>query len=488
MMNPEKPEQPLSLAPLTAGAGPGFRFRRNLASLRPLKLRYMLVFCLAPMLFSRQDRFFDMGLRFSGMDAEPLMRLSFFLGAGALFLFAAPSGLRLYARLFSIMTAALFPAWLLLPAGLPTLLAAVCFAFGLGGCAALAAYAYTRALNNAQRLLGAVITSAFYVLARIISALWPQPPHVEMIRLAAAAAVTLVCLNLYRGEDFAQTPRTYAGRHKSKLPLMLFFPSAYRVIGLLGASLPLSAGQTALLPGGFASLAACLLSLGLCLALKRGVWYMCSLYFAAMTASFAAYLLPDVPGSPALAQVLGGFGQMGFIASLYIFGLVMSLRETFRVWRRLWLVMAGFLFASEAVSVFPAASLRPAGLITAGFITFLLFFTYTLLLSSCAPPLDDPAQADTQAFGLAHDRRKALKVAFLKARGLTLREQQIALLLLDGSTARQCAAELGIAEDTVKYHMKHLYRKLDINGRSELFSLLDLIADEPGLPDPKTQG
>ena len=488
MMNPEKPEQPSSLPQLTAGAGAGFRFRLYLASLRPHKLRYMLVFCLGPMLFSRQDRFFDVGLRFSGLDAAALLRLSFFLGAGFLFLFAASSGIRLYARRLSISIAALFLAWLLLPAGLIALLAAVCFAFGLGGCAALAAYAYTRALNDAERLLGAVITSAFYVLARTITALWPQPPHVEMIRLAAAAAVTLVCLNLYRDEDFAQAPRANAGRHKSTLPLMLFFLAAYRVIGLLGASPPFSSGQTALLPGGLAGLAACMLSLVLCLALKRGVWYLCSLYFAAMTASHAAYLLPDIPGGLALAGALSGFGQMGFIACLYIFGIVMSLRETVRDWRGLWLIMAGFLFASEAVSCFPAASLPPAGLVASGLITFLLFCMYTLLLSSCAPPLDDPAQAQTQASGLAHDRRKALKIAFLKARGLTLREQQITLLLLDGCTARQCAAELGIAEDTVKYHLKHLYRKLHISGRSELFSLLDLIADEPGLPDPKTQG
>lgn len=488
MVNPQKPEQPSSLPPLPSGAGPGFRFRLYLASLRPHKLRYMLVFCLGPMLFSRQDRFFGIGLRFSDLDAVALLNLSFFLGAGFLFLFAASSGIRLYARLLSITIAALFPALLLLPAGLPALLAAVSFAFGLGGCAALAAYAYTRALNDAERLLGAVITSAFYVLTRIISALWPQPPHVEMIRLAAAAAVTLVCLNLYRVEDFAQAPRSNAGRPGKTLLLMLFFLAAYRVIGLLRAFLPFSAGRTALMPDGLAGLAVTALCLVLSLALKRGAWYMCGLYFAAMTAEFAAYRLTDTPGSLALAGALSGFGQMGFIACLYIFGFAMSLRETFRDWRRLWLIMAGFLFAAEAVSCLLAASLPPDGLLTAALITFLLFCAYTLLLSSCAPPFDDPVKAQTQALGLAHDRRKALKIAFLKARGLTLREQQIALLLLDGCTARQCAAELGIAEDTVKYHLKHLYRKLRISGRSELFSLLDLIADEPGLPEQMTRG
>ncbi len=488
MMNPEKPEQPTSLPPLPSGAGQGFHVRLYLASLRPHKLRYMLVFCLGPMLFSRQDRLFDIGLRFYGMDAAALLRLSFFLGTGVLFLFAASSGIRQYARLLSITTAALFPALLLLPAGLPAFLAAVCFAFGLGGCAALAAFAYTRALNDAERLLGAVITSAFYMLLRIISALWPQLPYFETIRLAAAAAVTLVCLNLYRGDDFAQVPRANAGRPGSTLLLMLFFLAAYRVIGLFHAFLPFSSGRAALLQGGLAGLAASMLCLVLYLALKRGAWYMCSLYFIAMTAALAAYRLRDTPGSLALAGALSGFGQMGFIASLYIFGHVMSPRAAVRDWRRLWLAMSGFLFATEAVSCFLAVSLPLDGLLKAALITFLLFCAYTLLLSSCAPPLDDPVQAETQASGLAHDKRKALKIAFLKARGLTLREQQIAALLLDGSTARQCAAQLGIAEDTVKYHMKHLYRKLHIGGRSELFFLLDLIADEPGLPDRQYQG
>ena len=53
---------------------------------------------------------------------------------------------------------------------------------------------------------------------------------------------------------------------------------------------------------------------------------------------------------------------------------------------------------------------------------------------------------------------------------LTPREKEIAALLLQGLAIKQIAVDLDIAFDTVKYHMKNLYKKLGISGRPELFA------------------
>lgn len=54
-------------------------------------------------------------------------------------------------------------------------------------------------------------------------------------------------------------------------------------------------------------------------------------------------------------------------------------------------------------------------------------------------------------------------------RGLTQREAEIARLILQGLTNGEIAEELCIAESTVKKHVSHIFEKLDVSRRSELF-------------------
>ena len=54
---------------------------------------------------------------------------------------------------------------------------------------------------------------------------------------------------------------------------------------------------------------------------------------------------------------------------------------------------------------------------------------------------------------------------------LTRRERQVAGLLLQGLDTEAIAVELGIGSGTVKNHRKHLYGKLRLGSRAELFSL-----------------
>jgi DNA-binding CsgD family transcriptional regulator len=51
---------------------------------------------------------------------------------------------------------------------------------------------------------------------------------------------------------------------------------------------------------------------------------------------------------------------------------------------------------------------------------------------------------------------------------LTHREREILLLVLEGKTARQVAAELSISVGTAKNSLTSIYRKLGVSGRAEL--------------------
>jgi DNA-binding NarL/FixJ family response regulator len=52
---------------------------------------------------------------------------------------------------------------------------------------------------------------------------------------------------------------------------------------------------------------------------------------------------------------------------------------------------------------------------------------------------------------------------------LTEREKEIGKLLLTELSMKQIASVMKLAYTTVDYHAKNLYRKLDIQGRTELF-------------------
>jgi DNA-binding CsgD family transcriptional regulator len=433
----------------------------------------MLVLSLGPIVSNAQGRFFESGVRLFGLDGPTLAGLVYFLGAALLFLFLSLPLLRLYARSLSILAACSFLVWLLLPPGLPALLISLLFCFLLGGCASLSAFSYVHALNPPERFLGAVMSSVFYMASQAGFALGLVFPGFHKGELALAVLLTLVCLNLYRDGDLSEPESRSKEGSSAAMPLMLFFFFAHRTIESFYVLLPQPPGSQALLWGGLAGIFGAFLCLAAYFWMKLGVWNLCSLYFIAMIASFAAYTLREIPGSLALSQALHGFEGVGFILSLYLFGRVMAARKDIRDFSRVWLMMLFFLFIAHLAprGFFTRAS--GIYLMVTGLLSFVLFAAYLLLLPAYAHHLFEPHLAGEWENGLKAGERASQRLEFLRSKGLTPRELEVAQLLLKGRTARQCAAEIGISEDTVKYHMKHLYRKLGISGRSELFMLLD---------------
>lgn len=69
-------------------------------------------------------------------------------------------------------------------------------------------------------------------------------------------------------------------------------------------------------------------------------------------------------------------------------------------------------------------------------------------------------------FGLLMDKAERIKTDFR----LSQRESEVLNGLLEGKSAKQIAGELYISFDTARYHIKNLYRKLDVHSQTELIS------------------
>jgi hypothetical protein len=84
-----------------------------------------------------------------------------------LFAFSSVKNIAAVAGAAAVISAAGFIPWLFMADGPVSLLLAIFFMFGMGGSVACASFAYTFALNNTERFLGAVLLSFFYALAKL---------------------------------------------------------------------------------------------------------------------------------------------------------------------------------------------------------------------------------------------------------------------------------------------------------------------------------
>ena len=82
------------------------------------------------------------------------------------------------------------------------------------------------------------------------------------------------------------------------------------------------------------------------------------------------------------------------------------------------------------------------------------------------------------AYRDAAPRRRARAAAGVEAsRSLSPREQDILRGIARGASNKEIARDLGIAETTVKIHVQHVLRKLDVSSRVQAA----VIASEHGL-------
>ncbi|MBR2835367.1 MAG: helix-turn-helix transcriptional regulator [Coriobacteriales bacterium] len=92
-------------------------------------------------------------------------------------------------------------------------------------------------------------------------------------------------------------------------------------------------------------------------------------------------------------------------------------------------------------------------------------------------PLQDtgeqPAAAPVESAKLDLSSITAVDVAHaLQDKGLSEREAEVALLVLQGKNNSQIASEACIAQSTLRTHLRNIYAKLDVHSRTELVDLL----------------
>ncbi|HEY9234983.1 MULTISPECIES: helix-turn-helix transcriptional regulator [Phenylobacterium] len=83
------------------------------------------------------------------------------------------------------------------------------------------------------------------------------------------------------------------------------------------------------------------------------------------------------------------------------------------------------------------------------------------------------ARQAASAIAAAQRRAEGARETVLRDRyGLSAKEAQVVLHLTEGGAVSSCAEALGVAESTIRSHLKAIFRKTGANRQAELFALV----------------
>lgn len=231
-------------------------------------------------------------------------------------------------------------------------------------------------------------------------------------------------------------------------------------------------------------------------ALVVGVLFLSAYYFAGRFNIGALYR------SPVLLMVCGFLlipmeGLFGAAASSYLIAVSYSLMGLlvmfllYDISKRMGVAIVAFMACKNAEQFFVQAgsaatdALGMSGLpadtqsLVVAILVCVLILGATLVLFS-ERELSSKWGVDILATGglversEEEERREERCRELVETYHLSPREEEVLLLLAEGKTGRVIQQELFIAEGTFKAHTRHIYEKMSINTRKELFDLLGL--------------
>ena len=463
------------------------KFRQSFSDIRWRRLRYMLIFAHAPLFSNIQEVYFRQDPMIAGVGATTWMRLAFCIGAGLLFVFANLENINRYSKVLVGSCAFFFTLWLFIQNGVPAVLVACLFTFFYGGAAAVVVFHYAYALNDTERFFGAALTSLYYVIFQLVLATEIMTAFVSRLYIAGLVFVTTLCIFSYRVEDYIDAVEEPRQCGYKQIGLMLYFFFAYHIVEMFYTYIQGISTTTTLLLNGLVGVAVFSFATYLYFYAKFNLWHMCNIFFGGFLIAYVLRLVADSEPMLHVSRAFRGFEQIGFIAAYTLLGSVLRKNVSFRSFKRILIATLNIFFLTYILLGILIPRL-PINLPMVASITAFVFFVGFLLLSpiyadflySGKPKPDAvamiPAAKTTPSSEEELPDAVPLLVknradAMMTERNLTPREYEIVSLLMRGYLYKQCSTELGISIDTVKFHARNAYRKLNVAGRSELFSV-----------------
>ncbi len=434
----------------------------SLRNVRKSHLHYTLsiFFCIA--LADMPSSFMLSDERFFGLNSSTLMSLAYCLSIATVILIRRRD-FSWFFHASSILTAFGFLLWIILPAGIPRLLAGIFCWFGLGGCAVSATFAYVFILMNAERMLGILLSTTITALIVLLHEGELAGSILTYILPVFFVAGVIYCISRFRHEDFPEPSPVKEQSKPSEQGAILFCFISYFAVTIFGESmLAVDGGRTFFSVGMLVSVFFVII---IQIAFTRSVWHIWNLFLvlAAIGVLFMS-MEPDSLSHLFGSAIFGAATGMGYIGLIYLSGGVAKRSGSMSFLKKTLLLAAlvaiiEYGAAGVLINFFPhQLSMIVPVLVILLLLTFILFSPIFFRILFAHDWMSEFHHPD---IGSEEDRFEHL--------GLSPREKQVCALLLEGYTLKRISDSLGIGYSTVNTYCAGLYRKLNVKSRAELF-------------------
>ena len=220
----------------------------------------------------------------------------------------------------------------------------------------------------------------------------------------------------------------------------------------------------------------CFISIGVFLIAKKALLVLLVLYFTSLLGSYL-FMTFNVMYNPELGYKAGvvifrqiadvGFGfstSMGYILILMLAGKILDDKAKKTTIVSIFIMFFIFIFVSFILTdIFMNFDIRH---ICVGMILYSAVFALVFLLFGFMGYLESKNTKDSIVGEVDRNINKYRKIDPQEV--LTPKEKVVFDLLLEGMTLRQIAGELSMKYDSVNFHYKNIYRKLEVNSKIEL--------------------
>ena len=454
-------------------------------TIRCNRLHYFFVFPFAMIFANFQEILFVSDVHLFGFEATTLSSVAYCLGACIIYVFSNKTNISAVSKLSAFLSATGVLLWIIFPDGMLSFAFAMMFMAGIGGCAVSGGYAFAFVLNNTERFFGAALITLFYGLTKIVSCVpLPSPVWLRIFMLLLVTG-SVICLAAYRPIDFEHVQ---AGKERKSDPavgLMMYFFIAMYFTEAFNSYIPGATEPDKIFICGVFGVVAVLLCVLMQFFLRRSVWTICNLFFVALVGSFALLYAPAGSFLRVIAASLHGLQLTGYLAGLYLLGCVLNKSGDFRMFKQIvavvMLVGALAYLAPDLLADMPRVLHA-----TAMIISVILFVVFLMLSPAYSSYLFSADWSDDlRRLTMSQAKKQMEQTDLFHNFKLTPREKEIAILLMQGYSIKQIAVDIGISFDTAKYHIKNLYKKLDISSRYELYGRFSVSTNNnQNQPDP----
>ena len=446
---------------------------RDELSFRNIRGRLWAIILIFPLSVIKGNlRFYDNSIALTGFESDRLIAVAF--GFGWLILALIPKNLiTKVLRLSAIISAIILPFLMFMPMGFSYSILYIVFKFFNGLNAASAFFLFCFVLNNIERLFGMALIqfyySLYYITLRTISVL-----HTTYHIWISAIAMTAYLVVVFVCNTKQQEINTDSKGKGSGVPFVLGLDIVHYMIMCLINYIEWTDNTVSALAFGIGTFVA--IGLVSIIQLQKGhnplyIWIL----FLTFTLLGLGALLYNTPMTFLFGSFSYGLGDsIGYIIITYISASVIRQSRSLNMFKLYCLVsFIEYIVISGAFSFYFFYFAAPSKYLAFGVV--LVVVSICLL---CMPLIQRKLfEADwTDGLNLQDIEKFSQNLAETEAinekdnLNLTPREKEIFTMLLDGVAPKEIAYTLKISYDTVRFHQKNLYRKLNIQSRAELFA------------------